>query len=740
MSPEADGRLIMVSNRLPISVVRHGSGVKFLPSVGGLATGLSSFYQTYRGQWIGWPGLEGEEISGAEAITIGNRMGFEGCFPVILSREELDRYYYGFCNNVVWPLFHYFQTYAVYSEVDWEYYREVNQRFCRVVLENARPGDFIWIHDYHLMLLPEMIRQEMPEARIGFFLHIPFPSYEIFRQLPWAREILQGLLGSDLVGFHTYDYVHCFLESVRRIMGYEHALGQVMAEERMVKVDAFPMGIDFERFAEAAVQPGVEKEVEAIGLETVDRKLILSIDRLDYSKGLPQRLEAFNLLLERNPGLVGRVTLVLLVVPSRIQVERYAALKRQVDELVGQINGRFGVIGWAPIWYLFRSLPFESLVALYRQADIALVTPLRDGMNLVAKEYIASKPDGKGVLILSEMAGAAREMGEAILVNPNNLNQVVEALERAMEMEEEAQVRRVRAIQERLKRYNVINWAEDFLAGLDQIKTVQNSYAVRRLPAEARKELVRDYQAAEKRLLLFDYDGTLTSFVDQPEKARPDREVLSILEALAAEERNKLVIISNRDRATLENWFGRIRLDLSAEHGVWVKTWEEEWELVEPVHGEWKARVRPVLEHYVDRTPGSFIEEKDFSLVWHHRTAEPELGLVRSLELKTTLLELTASLDLEVEEGNKIIIVKNAGVHKGRAVRRWLGQGEWGFILCLGDDWTDEDMFSALPEEAYSLRVGLKVSRARFNLASPQEVRELLSELVEAGKGIIIPK
>lgn len=735
MSPEAQGRLIMVSNRLPISVVRHGSGVRFLPSVGGLATGLSSFYQTYRGQWIGWPGLEGEEISGDEAITIGNRMGFEGCFPVILSREELDRYYYGFCNNVVWPLFHYFQTYAEYSDLDWESYQQVNQKFCQVVLENARPGDFIWIHDYHLMLLPEMVREEMPEARIGFFLHIPFPSYEIFRQLPWAKEILDGLLGSDLVGFHTYDYVHGFLESVRRIMGYEHVLGRITTEERMVKVDAFPMGIDYERFATAAIQPGVEKEVEEIGLETVNRKLILSIDRLDYSKGLPQRLEAFNLLLERNPGLVGKVTLVLLVVPSRIQVERYAALKRQVDELVGQINGRFGIIGWAPIWYLFRSLPFESLVALYRQADIGLVTPLRDGMNLVAKEYIASKPDGKGVLILSEMAGAAREMGEAILVNPNNLRQVVEAMEAAMEMEEEDKIGRVKAIQERLRRYNVINWAEDFLAGLDQIKTVQNSFAIRKLSSEARERLVEAYLGAEERLLLLDYDGTLTPFASRPEEAKPDQELLAVLEALAADKKNRLVIISNRDRTTLEDWFGRIRMDLSAEHGVWLKNWEEEWKLVEPVHGEWKARLRPILEHYVDRTPGSFIEEKDFSLVWHHRTAEPELGLVRSLELKATLLELTASLDLEVEEGNKIIIVKNAGIHKGRAVRRLVGQDGWGFILCLGDDWTDEDMFTALPEGAYSLRVGLKASRARYNLAAPQEVRGLLRELVEAGRG-----
>ena len=732
MNLKSGGRLLIVSNRLPISVVRHGDEVKFLPSVGGLATGLSSFYQAYRGQWIGWPGLEGEELSGDEARIIGNRLGFEGCFPVILSRQELDLYYSGFCNNVIWPLFHYFHSYAEYDKEYWEAYQEINRKFCRVVLETAQEEDFIWVHDYHLMLLPHYIRQEMPRARIGFFLHIPFPAYEVFRQLPWAREILAGLLGSDLVGFHTYDYVREFLESVRRILGHEHGLGQLTVDDRVVKVDAFPMGIDYDRFAQAATQPGVEEEVGSIGLEVINRELILSIDRLDYSKGLPQRLEAFSRLLERNPELIGRVTLVLLVVPSRTGVAKYADLKRQIDELVGHINGRFGTIGWSPILYLYRSLPFEKLVALYRQADIALVTPLRDGMNLVAKEFIACKPDGQGALILSDMAGAAREMGEALIVNPNDQDQVVSALEQALVMGPEEKARRAEAMQDRLQRYDVINWAEDFLVSLTRIKEVQEGFAVRRLSGRARGELLEDYQKAERRLFLFDYDGTLAPFAARPEDAAPDNELLEILAALAGDEANHLVIISNRDKITLDKWVGHIKMDLSAEHGVWLRMWGSPWEQIEPVDGGWKEQIRPIIEHYVDRTPGSFIEEKDFSLVFHHRTTDPGLGLVRSLELKDTLLELTGTLDLEVQEGNKIILVKNAGIHKGRAAGRWVHQDGYGFILCAGDDWTDEDMFSVLPASAWSLRVGLKVSRARYNLTSPQEVRRLLKELVEA--------
>ncbi len=442
---------------------------------------------------------------------------------------------------------------------------------------------------------------------------------------------------------------------------------------------------------------------------------------------------AFSRFLDRNPELTEKIALLLLVVPSRTGVAKYAELKRQIDELVGHINGRFGTIGRTPIWYLYRSLPFEKLVALYRRADVALVTPMRDGMNLVAKEYIACKPDGDGVLILSDMAGAAREMGEALIVNPNDMEQVISALEQAMVMDGREKARRVEAMQDRLQRYDVINWAEDFLVRLTQIKEVQEGFAVRRLSDKGCKELRGEYLKAGKRLFLFDYDGTLAPFADRPEDAAPDRELLDILEALAADKANHLVIISNRDKTTLEEWVGHIKMDLSAEHGVWLKMWGSEWDQTEPVKGDWKDQIRPIMEHYVDRTPGSFIEEKDFSLVFHHRTTDPELGLVRSLELKDTLLELTGTLDLEVQEGNKIILIKNAGIHKGRAAGRWVHQDGYDFIFCAGDDWTDEDMFSVLPPWAWSLRVGLKVSRARYNLTSPTEVRRLLKELVQAG-------
>ncbi len=730
MDRRSDGRLLIVSNRLPMSVRRRDGEVHFIRSVGGLATGLSPVHRRLGGRWIGWPGLHSDILSPEDTAKIEARLKKEECDPVFLSHREMEDYYHGFANKTIWPLFHYFPSYTTYNDRFWNAYEGVNEKFCEVILDVAQPGDTIWIQDYHLLLLPRLIRQNMRDVSLGLFLHIPFPAFEMFRMMPWREEILEGMLGADLIGFHIYAYVRDFLDSTRRILGLEHALGQLNVSNRMVKVDAFPMGVDYDRFAKAFKNERVRRETEEIRRETEDRRIIISIDRLDYTKGILQRLEAFNDFLASSAEDVGRVTLILLVVPSRTQVSQYAMMKKRVDEMVGRINGRFGSIGWVPIWYLYRSLPFEKLVALYAAADVALVTPIRDGMNLVAKEYVATKNDVNGALILSEMAGAAEELSEALIVNPNNIQEVSASIKKALTMPWEERKERMAAMQARLKRYDISGWAEDFLDRLRQIKSLQRGVAVRRLTDEARRRLIEDCRRAEKRLFLFDYDGTLVPFAERPELARPDEELRSILEALAADKKNEVVIISNRDRYTLEEWFGDYRMSLSSEHGVWVKEFGRDWRLVEPVDSGWKAEIHSVLERYVDRTPGSFIEEKDFSLVWHYRTVDPELAAVRAWELKDTLLQLTASFDLEVADGNKIIMVKKAGVDKGRAAVRWAFREGWDFILCAGDDWTDEDMFAVLPEQAYSVRVGLKISRARFNLTSPQEFRVLLKDLI----------
>jgi trehalose 6-phosphate synthase/phosphatase len=722
-------RLIVVSNRLPVTVTKGSAGLRYAGSVGGLATGLQSVSNSYALTWVGWPGTLSEKLTEQDKDEISQELAKESCWAIHLSKRQIENYYQGFCNKTLWPLFHYFPQYTVYEERYWQGYEQVNEMFCDRVAEIAGPDDRIWVHDYQLMLLPKMIRQKLPQAQIGFFLHIPFPSFELFRLLSWREELLEGLLGADVIGFHTYDYVRHFLSSSARIMGAEHSMGSLRVENRLVKVDAFPMGIDYERYAGATENAKVRKNLSTIRKKFGARKIILSIDRLDYTKGIIERLEAFDLFLSQNPEYKEQVTLILLAVPSRAGVEYYKELREHLETLVGRINGEHGTLGWVPVWYLYRAIPWERLAALYSVADVALVTPLRDGMNLVAKEFIATKADARGVLILSEMAGAASELGEAVIVNAHDKAAIIRAIKEALQMPVEEQIERNRLMQARLCRYTVARWAGDFLETLADQKKHQQELAVRKLTRPRWEDLTAEYRRSSNRLLLLDYDGTLVSFVSRPEKAGPDESLLALLEALAADSKNEVVIVSGRERATLDRWLGKLNISLIAEHGAWIKGRGNRWLVAGSPHDDWKSMIRPVLELYRDRTAGSFIEEKDYSLVWHFRKSDPDLAYLRSQELKGTILNLTASLDIGVFEGNKILEVKGIGISKGQAAEAWLNRGGWDFIFAAGDDYTDEDLFSVLPKSAYSIKVGHSISKARFNLDMVSELRMLLEEL-----------
>jgi trehalose 6-phosphate synthase/phosphatase len=724
-------RLLLVSNRLPVSIEKGKRGLRFETSVGGLATGLSTFHKSHNSSWIGWPGIDLDTV-GDKVNDVMARLREQRLHPVFISEQDFEGYYHEFSNKTIWPLFHYFPLYALYDTDSWRAYTRVNEAFAKAVVKVARDGDIIWVHDYHLMLLPRLIRRKLENATIGFFLHIPFPSLEVFRLLPWRSEILQGLLGADLVGFHTYDYAGHFLDSVRNLLGHEATMGQITADDRLVKVDIFPMGIDYERYSSTARNRKVRSEASEFRERLGVRKVILSVDRLDYTKGILERLAAYNLFLERHPGQREKLVLVLVVVPSRTLVEQYALLKSEIDELVGAINGKYGTIGWTPIWYLYRSLPFHSLVAMYRIADIALVTPVRDGMNLIAKEYIATRSDGKGVLILSETAGAARELGEAIVVNVNNQEEMVQALERALAMPVEEQIENNRTMQKRLMRYDVQRWAEEFVDRLLQTKKLQVEAEVKTLTSQEQGGLVNDFLQSNRRLLLLDYDGTLVSFTGKPAWARPSDEVTTLLQGLAGDPRNQVVLISGREKDSIDEWFGSLNIGLVAEHGVWVKDDGGEWEQTLAITNDWKEEVRPILELWVDRTPGSFIEEKKYSLVWHHRRCNPSLSEVRARELVKELTHLTANLNLHVLEGSRVVEVKNVGVNKGQAALQWLSRDKWDFILAAGDDMTDEDIFRVLPATAWSIKVGFGASGARFCLGSPTQVRSLLKEMIGA--------
>jgi trehalose 6-phosphate synthase/phosphatase len=732
--------ILVVSNRLPFTVSTRDEKLVFHASPGGLVSGLNAYLDWARGVsgsdhlWIGWPGMEVDE---SLRETVKLRAAKQYAMPVYLESGAMERFYQGFCNSTIWPLFHYFPTYAKFSEEDWAQYVKVNEAFRDSVLNVYKPKDTIWIHDYHLMLLPQLLREKLPDSSIGFFLHTPFPSYDIFRTLPtnWRRKILEGILGADLIGFHTIDYTQHFLRCILRILGQEHSFGQVLVGgERTIKVDTFPMGVDYRRIHDAANSSDIQQEGQGLRERLGNRKIILSQDRLDYTKGIRNRLEAYATFLERQPRWQRQVVLVLSVVPSRVGAEHYDLMKEEIDKLVGSINGKYGTIDWTPIVYRYRFLPYNQLLSLFSISDVALVTPLRDGMNLVSKEYVASKVDRKGVLILSEMAGASRELGEAIIINPNDTSEIVDAIKTALEMPEAEQVQRNLAMQTRLERYDVIRWGQDFMDRLQTVKDQQTKFSAKLLDARTREKMIKDFDASQSRILFLDYDGTLSPFKSRPDAAVPEKALLAVLNTLAEDPRNNLVIISGRNRSLLHEWFGNLNLGLVAEHGAWVRSRGKDWTPTIKVESNWKEKIRPTLQAYEDRLPGSLLEEKEFSLVWHFRAADPELAYVRSKELADELSYFTENTEIQVIQASKSIEVRNVGINKGLAAKLLLSEGEFDFILAMGDDWADEALFEAIPEQAYSIKVGLSKSFAKFNLRNHREVILLLTDLFKAGK------
>jgi trehalose 6-phosphate synthase/phosphatase len=592
--------------------------------------------------------------------------------------------------------------------------------------------------------LPELLRESLPGAAIGFFLHTPFPSYELFRLLPrgWKEQILTGMLGADLIGFHVHDYTQHFLHCALRILGRDHHLGRLLVGDQVRRADTFPLGVDFEKFERTAQSEGVQARSREIRAGFGEAKIILSVDRLDYTKGILDRLRGYEWFIERQPEWRGKVTFVLIVVPSRVEVPQYQQMKVELDERVGALNGRFGTLEWTPVVYQFHSVGFEELVALYRAADVALITPLRDGMNLVAKEYLAAKPDARGVLILSELAGAAREMNEAMLINPHHRDEIADAIQRALEMPIAEQESRNRAIRERLQEHDASSWARQFLTSLAKVKTQQGRLATKQLNAALQERVASELRAAARALILLDYDGTLVPIAKRPELAAADGELLGLLSRLAAQPRASVFLISGRERAGLERWFAQTPIGIIAEHGVWLREPHaagsapagDAWRQTRAISLHWKEEIAALLRLFVGQVAGSFLEEKDFSLAWHHRNADPELGEQRAKELVDEITQFTANLDIHVLEGKKVVEVRAAGVNKGAMAAELVHRLEPDFILAIGDDQTDEDLFLALPPAAVSVHVGSPLSNARYCVSAHSDVRRLLERLITAGE------
>lgn len=718
-------KLIIISNRLPLKIVETDNGHEVVPSPGGLSTGLDSLKTEADRLWIGWPGMHLDNCK--EKKTIDKQLEAQNYVPVYLSPDQIENYYEGYSNSVLWPMCHYFSNYIQYDNKYWEAYKEVNALFCQAALQVIEPGDIVWVQDYQLMLLPKMIRDKMPDVSIGYFHHIPFPSYELFRSLPERAELLEGLLGADLVAFHTHSYMRHFISAVYRVLKLDCNLDEIQLDDRVVDVDAFPMGINYEMYHDALLDPSIRKKSKELRANLGNAKLMLSVDRLDYSKGIPIRLHSFESFLNNNPQYRGKVSLIMIVAPSRDSVDIYAELKNEIDQLVGAINGKYSTTDWTPVYYFYHAFQFDELAALYQMSEIALVTPLRDGMNLVAKEYVATKRDRPGVLILSEMAGASIELPDALIVNPTNLHDIENAMKQALEMPVEEQMERIEAMQEIISAQNVKQWASDFIEELKEVREKNVALSKKIVKKDSLKKIKEAYDKARKRLIMLDYDGTLVPFRKRPEDAFPTKELLDMLSRLAADPKNKVVVSSGRDRRTLDKWLGGLPIGLAAEHGAFYKE-DGVWHSKKP-EIEWDKEIIDIIKHIVKRTPRSKIEVKDTALVWHYRNVDTWLADLRVTQLINALINPCSRLNLQIMKGNKIVEVKYTDITKGSEAARLVNQDDYDFIMAIGDDTTDEDMFLALPEEAITIKVGRSSNVSKFNIPTQTQTLRFLEKL-----------
>ena len=729
-------RTIIVSNRLPIKISNLDKSFEFSSTSGGLATGMKSIHKKNNFLWIGWPGIDkkslGNKLAKAEKLLLKKNY-----IPVFLRKKEINDFYYGTSNEALWPLFHYFIEFSIFNKSHWKSYFNVNKKFADCVIKYAKKDDTVWVHDYQLLLCPKMIKSKRPDLTVGFFLHIPFPSFEIFRIFPWREELLEGILGSDLIGFHTYDYVRHFLSSVKRILKYDVIFNKINVGSREVLVDTFPMGIDYAKYNDAARKKYNQKksEMSKLRLQLMDHKktsseskLILSIDRLDYTKGVINRIKAFEIFLTNNPEYRGKVRLIMLTVPSRSDVSDYIRLKKQTDEIVGRVNGKFASVNWTPIWYYYRSMSFDELIDLYTISDIAMITPVRDGMNLVAKEFVATRVEGDGVLILSEMAGASKELYESITVNPFDLNKMSDMILKAIKMPKKEQIERNRGMQERLSRYTVNYWANDFMKNLiSRAKSNQNS-VTNYFNLSEKNKLIEKLKLSNNKLMILDYDGTLVNFSDKPELAIPNHNLIKILDSLSNVDGMDIAIVSGRNKQFLDDNLGKLNISIIAEHGHFFKKSNKNWINLGNIDKVFLNDIYAIFQSFSDRTPGTFTERKESGLVWHYRKTDPELASERVVEIETVLNSLLTD-QFQILNLDKAIEVTSRKFDKGSAINELTKNKKYDHIVCIGDDITDENMFKNLDENSTTIKVGIKKTHARFYIDDPHGVVSLLDDI-----------
>jgi len=719
-------RLIVASARLPVTMSRRQDGWEVQKSTGGLVTALKSVAERRPFTWLGWPGAF---VAENERAVVARELARHGSAPVFLGKSLIEGFYESFSNRVLWPLFHNLTERSHFDAAGWKAYQQANEMFADAILDVVEPGDVVWVHDYQLCLVPELLRRRGLRCPVGFFLHIPFPSAETYRTLPSREDILKGLLGADLVGFHTYEYVSHFRQACLRVLGLESEPETIRVQARRVHLGVLPIGIEPAEIRDMALGREARQELAALQSAYAGKRIIVGVDRLDYTKGILEKLSALQELLRAHPKWRQRVVLIQIAAPSRTGVDEYKQLKRDVDELVGSINGRYGSPSSVPVIYINQSVSRERLVGLYQAAEIALITPVRDGMNLVALEYVAARGDRGGTLILSEFAGAAHCLPGARLVNPFNVAEVATALAETLEGERPSS-EAFRHMLSFVNENTATRWANRFL---DQLEATGSDLRPARILDVTASPLAERVRRAERPLVLLDYDGTLRSYVLDPKQALPDAPILETLDALAKVA--TVYIVTGRSSDTLDAWFGDLPIGLVAEHGLAVKPPYGQWEPRVNVSGAALARlVQPLFQDFVRRTPGSAIEIKKAGIAWHYRASDPEFATFQANDLLTQLEDVLRRRPYGVLKGNRVIEVRHQSVTKGQALLHLLAQhADADFLFCAGDDRTDEEMMEAIPaawrKKAITCWVGARNAQAEYWVDSNVALLDQLSAL-----------
>ena len=710
-------RMIIVSNRLPVTFEYKENTLKRITSIGGLATGLNAFVEHFKQEqsgeviWVGCPSGPEEQQH-----VIQNQLSSSIYKPVFLNNKLESLFVDKFCNQVLWPVFHDLSDLMYPANgTEWHSYKEANLLFYHTLAPLLQPGDLVWIHDYHLLLLPKLLRKKFPLLKIGFFLHTPFPTPEHFQSLSAniQKELLHGVLGANVIGFHIEEFKKNFSAACMHSLDSEQVL-------HCAKLLAAPMGIDFDFFHNRLNR----KKAMSTKLKT-----LLSVDRLDYSKGISHKLQAYLLFLEAHPEWHYRVSLRLIVAPSRVKIKAYLFTKAEIEQSVYEINERFGGNGWLPIIYDYNIYSLERLNELYSGSDIALITPIKDGMNLVAKEFIASKSD-TGVLILSKNAGAAKELTHAILVDPYNIQDISSAIKQALDMTPKQQKKNINSMQLHLRENNVSSWGNDIIHQI--ISDNETTFSSKpQLANKAIKHMMRArFQDAHQKLFILDYDGTLRNFTLEPSASIPSKELLNTLFKLSQITGVRIVILSGRDRFSLENMLGHLPIELVSEHGAWIKTNNIWKQLIHPVSLSWKNEVILAIKERTRHFPKAWIEEKEFSIIWHYRNISVLDSKHIAQELEIYLKPICRKHDLTLMQGKYIVDIVPSQIGKNFATKYIIKQQKYDFILSAGDDTTDEKMFSVMPDNAFSIHVGVGLSKAIFYLNNPNEMLGFLNFLM----------